>query len=291
MLKLADGVVNNKFFDEVFDLGIVVVETASIFGHEDYAFHVFHLSGRAGETDLSGVGFDESSAPFLDLEVRASVDECLSVFSEFGFFAGGHSVFVFHQTFGVARAALGSGAGDGHYAGQRSHNGFDTVFEAATHGHFAFFVHSNVFSVSNLGDVEFFSDLGHYLSGVAVDCLAAAEDDVVVADFADGLRKGIRSSKGVGTAESAVGEDNAAVGATEDSFANNFGRFGQSHGEDGDSRAGVSVFEAERLFEGIQVFRVEDSGEDGAVDSTVFLHSIFAYVAGVGHLLSKHNDV
>ena len=183
MLKLADGVVNNKFFDEVFDLGVVIVETASIFGHEDYAFHVFHLCGRAGEADLSGVGFNECSAPFLDLEVSASVNECLSVFSEFGFFAGRHSVFVLHQAFGVAWATFGSGSGDGHYAWKGSNNGFDTVFEAATHHDFAVLIKSNVFGVSNLWDVEFFSDLGHHLSGVAVDCLASAEDDVVVADF------------------------------------------------------------------------------------------------------------
>ena len=48
--------------------------------------------------------------------------------------------------------------------------------------------------------------------------------------------------------------------------------------------------EAQGLFEGIQVFGIEDSGQGGAVDGAFRRHRVFAHISCVGHLLGKHDD-
>ena len=45
------------------------------------------------------------------------------------------------------------------------------------------------------------------------------------------------------------------------------------------------------MLEGVEVFGIEDGRQCGTIDSAVSLHGIFAYVAGVRHLLGKHDDV
>ena len=66
---------------------------------------------------------------------------------------------------------------------------------------------------------------------------------------------------------------------------------GKTHGKKSDCGPGVGVLYAERLLKRVEILRVEDGGESGAVDGAVLLHCIFAHVAGVRHLLCEHNDV
>ena len=261
------------------------------FGGENDVFDGFNLGGRAGHTDLVGVSLNEGSAPLFELEVFASINDSLSLSGELSFLGGRYSAFVFHDTLSVAGATFSGRAVDCYDARQGSLDGLYAVLEAAFHDDVAVSYFEDVFGVGDLREAELLSDLRTHLGGVAVDGLAAAEDDVVVTDFLDSLSQRIRCGEGVGTTEDTVSEDNAGVGATIDCFTNDFRGAGQSHSEHSHCRTGVSVFDAEGLLEGVEVFRVEDSGQGGAVDGAILLHRIFAHVASVRHLLSEHNDV
>ena len=65
------------------------------------------------------------------------------------------------------------------------------MLEAAAYGDLAVGQVEDFLSICHLGQAELLGDLGAYLGGIAVDGLAAAEDDVVVADFTDGLGQGV----------------------------------------------------------------------------------------------------
>lgn len=200
-------------------------------------------------------------------------------------------MFEFHDAHSVARTAFGSRAVDSNHARQGSFDSLDTVFKAAFYNDAAVFDIKDIFSVCYLRQTEFFSNLRSNLCGVAVNSLSASKNKVYLAHFFDGLGEGVGGGKGVGSAEYSVSENNAAVRTTENSFTDNFACARKTHCEDVDCRAGIGVLDAERLFKGIEILRVEDGGESGAVDSAVLLHCIFAHVAGIGYLLCEHNDV
>ena len=52
----------------------------------------------------------------------------------------------------------------------------------------------------------------------------------------------------------------------------------------------MGILELQRLFKGIQVLGVENSGKGGTVDGTILLHRVFTHVAGIWHLLGQNND-
>ena len=138
-------------------------------------------------------------------------------------------------------------------------------------------------------EVEFFGHLGAYLSGVAVDGLAAAEDDVDLAQLAYGLREGIGGGQGVGACKAGVAEDEAVVGATGAGVFDNLGGTLRAHGDDGDMAAGHAVFDLQGHLECLEVFGVEDGGQGGTVDGAVGVHGVSAHVVCVGHLLGKYH--
>src|SRR5699024_9406364 len=73
----------------------------------------------------------------------------------------------------------------------------------------------DVSSVGDLRDAELLRDLGAYLRGVAVDCLAAAEYDIVIlkADLFDRSGEDLGGSKGVRTAELTGGYQDSLIRA------------------------------------------------------------------------------
>ena len=76
----------------------------------------------------------------------------------------------------------------------------------------------DVCCVGNLRDVQLLSDLRAYLSGIAVDCLTAAEYDVISlnTDVLDRSCEDLRGCEGIGTAELTAGNQNAFVSAHSD---------------------------------------------------------------------------
>ena len=160
------------------------------------------------------------------------------------------------------------------------------------HGNFlGGFVHvQNLFCVGHLRQPQLFGNLRAYLGGIAVDGLASADDDVIVAYLLDGCGKGIRSGKRIGTCKGAVGQQIAVVGTTVKSFTNNFGCTSRSHGQDGNGGARMFIFQSESLLKSVQVFGVEDGRECRAVDGSVGFHGIFPNIACVGNLFCQYNN-
>ena len=153
------------------------------------------------------------------------------------------------------------------------------------------FVHiQNLFRISNLRQSQLLSHLRAYLCRIAVDGLAAADDDVIIAYLPDGGGKGVGSGQRIGSGKSAVGQQIAVVGAAVKSFTDNFGCASRSHGQDGYGGARMCIFQPESLLKGIQVFGVEDGGECRAVNGSVGFHGIFPNVACVGNLFCQYND-
>ena len=61
-----------------------------------------------------------------------------------------------------------------------------------------------------------------------------------------------------------------------------------THGQDSYRRTGMCVFQSECLFQGVQVFRIEDGRKCRTVDSTVSVHGIFPHIACVGNLFCQY---
>ena len=73
----------------------------------------------------------------------------------------------------------------------------------------------NVGDIGDLGQMQLLGDLGADLSGITVDGLTAAENDVLGADadLVDGSGQDLGGSEGIGTAELTAGDQHAAVSA------------------------------------------------------------------------------
>ena len=81
--------VGDQFLDEILECGVVVSgETEVLLGGEHHVFHVFHLCGRTGQTDLFGIGIDICGTPFGELQIRTLVNDFFQVVAQFLFFAG-----------------------------------------------------------------------------------------------------------------------------------------------------------------------------------------------------------
>ena len=196
-----------------------------------------------------------------------------------------------HHTLCVAGAAVGSRSVHCHNQGEGSLHCLHTGLDAAADGGFAVGDGDDLLCICRLGHAEFLSYLRTYLGGIAVDGLATAEHYVNLTHFLDGLCQGVGCGEGVGTAECTVGKYDSCICTAEHCFADHFCGAGQTHGKHRHGASGVSVFKTEGLFQSVQIFRIKDGGQSCAVDSAIFLHSIFSYVAGVGHLLGKNYDV
>ena len=198
--------------------------------------------------------------------------------------------FVFHHELGVARAAGRGVAVHRDEQGQGCFHALDASVDGAQGGDFAVLHLLDGGDVSHLVEVELLCHLRAYLSRVAVDSLAAANHEVGHADLLNRLAQCVARGERIGTGKGAVGEQHAAIGSAIQSFADNVCGAGRSHRENGNRRAGVLVFEAQRLLEGVEVFGVENSRQGSAVHCSLRRHGIFANIARVRHLLGKNYD-
>ena len=148
----------------------------------------------------------------------------------------------------------------------------------------------NLLGIGDLCEAKLLCYLWTYLCCVAVDGLASAEDDVVAANLLDGLGEGVGCGKGVSTAKWAVRYEDAFVGSSEDAFLEHFGCLGQTHGDHGDGGTWISVLEAECLFEGVQILRVEHGRKGCTVHGTLWSHCVRSDIACVGYLLCEYDD-
>ena len=77
-------------------------------------------------------------------------------------------------------------------------------------------------------------------------------------------------------------EDDAAVGTAVHCLTDDFGGTGQTHGQQCNRRTGIGVFDAECLFEGVQILRVEHGRKGCTVHGTLWSHCVRSDIACVG---------
>jgi len=136
--------------------------------------------------------------------------------------------------------------------------------------------------------MQLFSDLGADLCGVAIDCLTAAEHNVLGAnaDLIDSSSQDLAGCKGIGTAELTAGDQNGLVRAAGQQLTQHSLGRRRTHGDDNDFAAG-SVLELQSSLQSVQVIGVGDGGHRGTIQSTVCLDGDFA--GGIRNLLYTNN--
>ena len=145
--------------------------------------------------------------------------------------------------------------------------------------------------IGNLVQAKFFGHLGAYLGCIAVNGLATSDDDIHVgAKVLDGRGQRIAGGQCVGSGKGTVGEEVASVGTTIDSLADDLGGTAGAHRKHDYRRAGILLFEAERLLQGIKVFGIENGWQCTAIYRALGGHGIGAYIARVRNLLGKYNN-
>ena len=144
--------------------------------------------------------------------------------------------------------------------------------------------------VGHLIETQFLCYLRTHLGGVAVDGLTTSDDDIHVTNLLDGGSQCVRGGEGVGTCEKSVSEQPTCVGTTEETLSDDFAGAWRTHGEQANGAARILFLETQCLFEGVEVFRVEDCGQCGAVHGALGRHGVFTHISRVGHLLGKHHD-
>ena len=127
--------------------------------------------------------------------------------------------------------------------------------------------------ISNLWDTELFSDLRTYLSGIAVDSLTAAHNDIFFfnADFLNSSGEDLGSCEGIGAAEFTAGNEDSFISAHCEQFAEHFCRWGGTHGNDDDLCA-IVILELESGFDRIFIIWVNNSCHRSTVEGAVWVH-------------------
>ena len=152
-------------------------------GGENHAHDLFDLGRRTGETDAVRCGIDHSGIQFSNkqsagLKISLGCFEFVS-FNFFGKFAGNAGAFVFHNASGVHGTGQ-IGINDSQQCGSGRFEDLVTAFNRAADSDFAVSDIFDFFNVAELGDSQFFSDLGTDLGGISVDGLTSAEDEVLM---------------------------------------------------------------------------------------------------------------
>ena len=129
--------------------------------------------------------------------------------------------------------------------------------------------------------MQLLSDLGADLGGVTVDGLTAAENDVLRADadLIDGSSQDLGGSEGIGAAELAARNQDAAVSATGHQLAQHAFCRRRAHGNDDDFAAGL-IFQLQGSLNSVEVIRVGDGGHSGTVHRAVSLDGNLALRIG-----------
>ena len=129
--------------------------------------------------------------------------------------------------------------------------------------------------------MQLFSNLGADLGGVTVDGLTAAENDILGADadLVDGSSQDLGSCKGIGAAELAAGNQDAAVSAAGHQLTQHALGRRRAHGNDDDFAAGL-IFQLQGSLNSVEVIGVGDGGHSGTVHRAVSLDSYLALRIG-----------
>ena len=141
--------------------------------------------------------------------------------------------------------------------------------------------------IADLGDVKLLRDLRTHLGGVAVDGLAAG-DDQVEADFTQCGGEDGGGGIGVGAAELPGGEEVRLVRAHGQRLPQGDVRLGRTHTDDG-HRSAHLLPELERGLQAGLVVMVDDGGNalaDEGIGLRVQLH-----LGGIGDLLDTNNNL
>ena len=115
-----------------------------------------------------------------------------------------------------------------------------------------------VLHVGDLRQVEVLGNLGTHLGGVAVDGLAAGDNQVVI-HCAQGTGDSAGGGQGIGTAKLAVGEQDGSVDAHGEGFAQDGLGLGKTHGDDRDVCT-VFIFQLKGELQTTLVVGVHDAG-------------------------------
>ena len=138
--------------------------------------------------------------------------------------------------------------------------------------------------------MQLFSDLGTDLRSVAVDCLTAAEDDVIVVET-DGIERGgedLRRGICIGTAEFTTGNQITVICAHSHQLAQHAFCGRRTHGDDRDLAAQL-ILELESGLNGVHIIGVDDGLHGSAVQGTVGIDGDLT--GGIGDLLYANENL
>ena len=133
-----------------------------------------------------------------------------------------------------------------------------------------------------------FCDFRTNLSGIPIDSLTAAEDQIRNAEMFDGVGHSCGSSQGVSAAESSVADQFGFISTHCQAVSQDGFSMGRSHGDDGDMGTQF-IFQLQSRFQSILVIGVHNIGytiSDEVVGNRIDLH-----FSGIRHLFNTYNDV
>ena len=136
--------------------------------------------------------------------------------------------------------------------------------------------------------MQLLCDLRANLSGIAIDCLTAAEDNVLGAnaDLIDSSSQDLAGCKGIRTAELTAGNQNSLVSAAGQQLTQHTLCRRGTHGDNNDLAAG-GVLELQGSLQSVQVIGVGDGCHGGTVQRTVRLDGHLT--GGIRNLLYTNN--
>ena len=135
--------------------------------------------------------------------------------------------------------------------------------------------------------MQFLSDLGTHLSGIAVDGLTASQDDIVLLNAVgiDGGGNDLGGSVGVGAAELTGGDQNAFVHAHGHQLTQHALGGRRTHGERHDLAAQL-VLQSQSGLDSVQVIGVDDGLHGRTIQRTIGIHGHLT--GGIGDLLNSN---
>src|SRR5665647_596778 len=137
--------------------------------------------------------------------------------------------------------------------------------------------------------MQLFSNLGTYLCGISIDCLSSSNNQIVMPHLLDGLCQGIRGGKCIGTCKGTVSKQNAIVGSTVQTFANDLSCSAWPHCQDGNSSTWHGILHPQRQFKCIEIFRIKNCRKCRPVYCSIGLHGILPNISGIRNLLRQYN--
>ena len=146
------------------------------------------------------------------------------------------------------------------------------------------------FQVGDLRDAQFLGTLRADLSRIAIDRLAAGEDQVVVADRLDRLGQNVAGGQRVAGRRPAIGQQNRSIRTAKQAGTQDIRRFGRPHGQGG-HRSPEPVPHLQRRFQRVEIFGIEDGRQGTTVDRAVRLHGLGRDIGRVRDLFDQDNTV